>query len=169
MSFLTDAIATLAKTPTEVEDLARTFSEVQLSWKPAPNIFSVRENVWHLRDIDVEGYEKRVRLILDEQHPSLPDLQGGKLARDRNYNAQPIEPALADLRNSRAASMARLAACNESDLDRTAEMQGVGAIPLRRLLELWMEHDAGHVRDIKELRRSIDEGTGPTFIAHKAA
>lgn len=169
MSFLTEAIAALANTPNQVEHLARTFTGEQLSWEPGAGAFSVRENVWHLRDIDVEGYARRLCLILDENHPSFPDLNGSKLARDRNYNVQPIEPALADLRNSRAASVARLKACTDSDLERIAEMQGIGATTLRRLLELWIEHDAGHVRDIAELRRSFDEGTGPMFMQHKAA
>jgi hypothetical protein len=55
------------------------------------------------------------------------------------------------------------------DLERTAEMQGVGAITLRRLLELWMEHDAGHVRDMAELKKAIDEGTEPLSATHQAA
>ncbi len=169
MDFLVEAISHLSATPQQAEDLMRGLSDEQLSWKPGPDVFSVRENVWHLRDIDVEGYAHRIRLILDEEHPTLPDVPGGKLARERNYNAQPVQPALDDLRRSRATSVGRLQDCSIQDLDRKAEMQGVGVIDLRRLLELWMEHDAGHIRDIAELRRAIDTGTGPSFVQHRAA
>lgn len=169
MDFLSETIAKLAITPRQAEELVRGLSEQQLSWKPAPNLFSIRENVLHLRDIDVEGYAKRIGLLLDESHPSLPDINGGQLARERNYNAQPVQPALDDLRVSRARSLQRLGDCSPQDLDRKAEMQGVGTINLGRLLELWMEHDAGHITDIAELRRAIETGEGPVLAEHQAA
>jgi hypothetical protein len=169
MDFLTETIAKLAVTPGQAEGLVRGLSEEQLSFKPAPAAFSIRENVLHLRDIDIEGYAKRIRLLLDEPHPSLPDVDGGKLARERNYNAQPVPPALDDLRVSRAASMQRLRDCSAQDLERKAEMQGAGTIDLRRLLELWMQHDAGHIADIAELRRAIETGEGPALAEHQAA
>jgi hypothetical protein len=169
MDFLTDAITKLSAVPSEVDDLVRGLTEQQLSWKPAPELFSVRENVIHLRDIDAEGYAKRIPVILQEEHPVLPDVDGRKLARERNYNMQPIQPALDDLRALRAASVARLKHCSARDLERKAEMQGVGTVDLRRLLELWMEHDAGHVRDIAELRKAIDTGSVPAFEKHQAA
>jgi hypothetical protein len=158
MSFLAEAIATLSATPRHAEDLARGLSEAQLSWKPAPEVFSVRENILHLRDIDVEGYEHRIRRLLSEDHPTFPDVDGGKLARERNYNTQPVQPALDDLRQSRATSIQKLNACSELDLERKAEMGGVGTIDLRRLLQLWMQHDAEHLADLHELRRAIDTG-----------
>jgi fructose-1-phosphate kinase PfkB-like protein len=129
----------------------------------------MRENILHLRDIDVEGYEKRICLILSETNPMLPDVNGRKLAQEREYNAQPVQPALDDLRRSRAASIEKLKDCSEAALQRKAEMQGVGVISLRRLLELWMEHDAGHIADMTELRRSIQTGDGPSFVQHQAA
>ena len=169
MAFLDEAIATLSATPLQAQALACGLSEEQLSWRAEATKFSIRENILHLRDIDVEGYEKRVQLILSQDCPALPDVDGGKLARERNYNAQPVEPVLLDLHRSRAASVARLKACNEQDLDRAAEMQGVGTINLRRLLELWMEHDQGHIVDMTQLRRAIETGEHPSFVDHQAA
>lgn len=172
MDFLTDTLAKLAATPEQVESLVRGLSEEQLSWNPPSGMFSVRENVLHLRDIDVEGYLERVRLILDEDHPLLPDVDGAKLAKERKYNAQAIGPALEDLRAARATSVARLKGCAAPDLDRQAEMQGVGTISLRRLLELWMEHDAGHIKDMVELRQAFESGKEPLSVPqapHQAA
>lgn len=169
MDFLIEALAKLVATPQRAEDLVCGLYEEQLSWKANPETFSLRENILHLRDIDVEGYARRVNLILDEEHPTLPDVPGARLARERNYNAQPVQPALAVLRSSRMASVARLKSCSDQDLDRQAEMQGIGTINLRRLLELWAEHDAGHMADMAELRRAIETGSGPSFVPHKAA
>ncbi len=168
MNFLDETIAKLAGTPQQVEDAIRGLSEEQLSWKPT-EFFSIRENILHLRDIDVFGYEKRLRLILTHDYPAFPDLDGARLAAERNYNAQPIRQALDDLKRSRGFSVHRLKGSSSLDLDRKAEMQGVGAIDLKRLLELWMEHDRGHLADIAELRQSLDTGRGPQFVPHQAA
>src|SRR5262249_14430323 len=123
----------------------------------------------HLRDIDVFGYEKRLRLMLTEDFPVLADIDGGKLATERNYNQLPVHPALDDLKRSRATSMQRLKGMPARDLDRTAEMQGSGPINVRRLLELWIEHDRGHIADLLEIRRSFITGTGPELAPHQAA
>jgi hypothetical protein len=168
MNFLAEAIEKLAATPQRAAEIVHGLSAEQLSWKPS-EFFSLRESILHFRDIDVEGYEKRVRLILSEDSPVLTDVDGGKLAQERNYNAQPIEPALADLARSRAASVERLRACSEADLGRTAEMEGVGKIELRRLLELWMQHDADHLADMAELRRSAEQNANPSLRKHEAA
>src|SRR5215470_13865108 len=169
MDFLIEAIAKLGSTPQQAEALVRGLTEEQLSWRAAENTFSMRENVLHLRDIDIEGYEQRIRLILGQDCPMLPDLDGGRLAVERDYNAQPVPPALEDLRRSRQASVEQLKACAAADLERQAEMQGVGRITLRRLLELWMEHDRDHLADMAELRRAIESQKAPQFGEHQAA
>jgi hypothetical protein len=169
MDFLIEAIAKLAATPQQAKELVLGLTEGQLSWKVSPETFSARENILHLRDIDVEGFEHRVRLILGEDCPLLPNLDGAEMARARNYNSQSVQPALHDLRRSRVASMERLKSCSEGDLERTAEMQGVGKITLRGLLELWIEHDRGHIVDLVELRRALDTGKQPSFGKHQAA
>lgn len=168
MEFLGEAIAKLSAVPEQIEAVVHGLSEQQLSWKPT-ELFSIRENVLHLRDIDVYGYEKRLRLMLTEDYPVLSDIDGAKLAIERNYNELSVEPALADLRRSRTTSVQRLKGMPARDLDRRAEMQGAGPISVRRLLELWIEHDRGHVADLMELRRAIEEGKGPSLAAHQAA
>lgn len=170
MTFLTGAIEKLAATPARAAELSRGLSAEQLSRKPKPEFFSLRENILHLRDIDIEGYEKRIRKILRESMPVLADVNGAKLAVERAYNSQPVEPALADLARSRSASVALLRECSEADFGRTAEMEGSGVITLRRLLEMWMQHDADHLADMAELRRAVEaEDPNPSFGEHEAA
>lgn len=150
------SIEMLSQTPERIAALIRDICDGELSRKPAPDVFSLRENVLHLRDIDIEGYEQRVIRILTEDHPSLPDVDGARLARERDYNAQPIAPALEAFTRSRQESMERL---RSADLERTAELEGVGTVTLRDLLDRWIEHDAGHIADMEALRRG---GVGRT-------
>ena len=170
MTFLAEAIEKLAATPARAAELTRGFSAAQLSRKPNPELFSLRENILHLRDIDIEGYENRIHRILRESSPILADVNGAKLAAERDYNAQPIEPALADLARSRGTSIALLRECTEADLLRTAEMQGSGVVTLQRLLEMWMRHDADHLADMAELRLTLETGDSSAFVGkHEAA
>jgi hypothetical protein len=169
MGFLAEAIDILSATPTRAADLTGGLSEDQLSRRVNPEFFSLRESVLHLRDIDVEGYEPRIHRILNEASPVLADVNGAQLAIDRRYNEQPVQPALADLARSRGASVEKLKACSEADLARTAEMQGSGLITLRRLLEMWMQHDADHLNDMVQLRRAVEENVQPSFGEHEAA
>jgi hypothetical protein len=94
---------------------------------------------------------------------------GQQLAIERKYNEQPLDPALADLSRSRAASRDRLKACTESDLERAAEMQASGTVTLRDLLEMWVQHDTDHLNDMVQLRRAIEGQAKPSFGKHEAA
>ena len=141
----------LAAMPQTVRELVSGRSADELSRRPQGDFFSLRENVLHLRDIDVEGYEQRVVRILSEEHPFLSDIDGAKLAAERDYNAQPLAPALEAFAASRARSVERLRGLSETELGRTAELEGVGRVTLRELLQRWLEHDAGHVKEMEAL------------------
>src|SRR3954471_10168693 len=94
MTFLASAITALEATPLRLRALLLGLSEASLSFTPGPETFSIRENVAHLRDIDLLGYEQRVARTLDESHPHLPDLNGAALAVELDYAHQPVGPAL---------------------------------------------------------------------------
>jgi hypothetical protein len=152
-------IEALATMPDRIRALLDGVCEMELSRKPAPDVFSLRENVLHLRDVDIEGYEKRILRALAEENPFLPDVDGAKLAVERDYNNQPLLPALEAFAQSRARSVNRLAG---ADLERVAEMEGVGPVTIARLLQLWAVHDAGHLADIKALLAGLAGRTTAT-------
>jgi DinB superfamily len=146
-----NAIDRLAAMPQIVRALVSGRTAEELLRRAAGDSFSLHENVWHLRDIDVDAYEPRVLAILSQEHPFLPDVDGAKLARERDYHAQPLAPALEAFAASRARSVARLRALPEEVFERTAELEGAGRVTLRELLERWLDHDAGHVLEMEAL------------------
>jgi hypothetical protein len=148
----------LEQTPERVRILIAGQSEEALSFKPSPDEFSLRENVLHLRDIDVEGYEVRITRILSEVEPVFPDVNGAALARERNYNAQPVAPALNAFAASRARSIARLRAIAPADLERTGELEGAGRVTLQELLDRWAQHDREH---LAEMSRCLTQPQAP--------
>jgi hypothetical protein len=142
-----EVIDRLEQTPARVRALIEGRSEEELSFKPSPDAFSLRENVLHLRDIDVEGYEVRIIGLLSEFNRSFPDIDGAALARERNYNAQPAAPALEDFAASRARSIALLRAITPADLKR-AGVVGTHAVTLEFLLQQWTRHDSEHLAEM---------------------
>lgn len=143
----------LEATPAWIESALAALSERQLRWKPRPDpeVFSALENVWHLRDIEIEGYSRRLRRTLTEDHPDLPDIDGTRLAIERAYNQQPLGPALSEFAAARRENVALLRSVTPHDLARAAELQGTGCVSLQQIVEIWRNHDAGHRAEIEEL------------------
>lgn len=149
---LTETIAALKQMPETLQQQVAGLTDAQLHSQPAGGYFSVLENVHHLRDIEIEGYGVRLQRMLAEKHPTLPDINGGQLARERRYSEQPLQPALDTFIRARHANLKVLENVTEAQLVRTASLEGVGEITLGKLLELWVEHDRGHVHELKKLR-----------------
>ena len=154
---LEDALAALQSMPAALERRLAGLSEAQLRFKPGADSFSVLESICHLRDIEVEGYAPRLRLLLETEDPVLPDLDGSALARERRYDQQPFEPALETFLIARRGNLQRLAAVTEADLGRRGLLEKVGEVTLGRLLELWVEHDRGHVQELDDLLQALRE------------
>jgi hypothetical protein len=150
-----DLIELLADTTLAVRRLMEGLSESDTQWKPASGEFSVVENICHLRDIEVEGYTVRIRRILQEDQPLLEDLDGAKLAQERDYNNQEVFAALRAFGRAREGNVRTLRGLTSEQLMRTGTFEDAGTITLTRLLELMREHDDVHIAEMSDLRRKI--------------
>src|SRR5262245_53798076 len=79
-------IQTLRGLPGRLGALTAGLDERSLAQKPSAEAFSIRENVHHLRDIEVEGFSQRLRRLLSEEQPHLEGIDGDRLAVERRYN-----------------------------------------------------------------------------------
>src|SRR5260370_33846040 len=62
---------------------------------PGPGgAFSPVEQVWHLADLEREGFGVRIRRLRDEQAPRLPDFDGARIAREPHYRSLSLLQAL---------------------------------------------------------------------------
>ena len=153
------AIATLASMPDFIADLLAEIPSDQLARKPkaGDDQFSVLEQICHLRDIEIEAYAVRLRRILTETRPELQGVNGGQLARERNYQQQGAGSAFAAFLEAREKNMSRLRTLTPQELERTALMAGVGEITLAQLVAMWVEHDEGHRSELAEMQEEIRE------------
>jgi hypothetical protein len=148
-------LAQLAHTPVQLAELIDGLPQDSVRLRPTPDEFSVVESVCHLRDIELEGYTIRIRRLLSESHPGLPDIDGARLAIERDYNRQDLQEALMTFTRARQENVSSLSEASVSAFEREGDLEGVGKITLEKLLEMMCEHDEGHVDELKIARRRL--------------
>src|ERR1700740_1926393 len=87
-------LLTLESTPALLARAAAELSLRDARCKPEGEVFSFLENVWHLADLEREGYGARIRRVLTEEEPALSDFDGGLTARERRYNDRDLAQGL---------------------------------------------------------------------------
>jgi len=117
---------------------------------PGPNdTFAPVEQCWHLADLEGQGYGVRIRRLLTEENPLLPDFDGARVAEERQYRSLPLGQGLQAFRDARMANVRALRSVPESDWERPGRQDGVGALALCDLPAMMAEHDAGHRAEIQ--------------------
>jgi hypothetical protein len=113
--------------------------------RPAPDGgFSPVEHCWHLADLEAEGYAARIRLLLAEERPFLPDFDGARLARERSYRTRSLAAGLAAFRAARLATLTLLRSVPDEAWQRAGNQENVGEVRLADIPRLMREHDAAH-------------------------
>ena len=112
--------------------------------------FSPVEQCWHLADLERDGYAVRIRRLLDELEPALPDFDGERVARERNYKSLSLADGLAAFRRARAENLAALRRLTASEWERRGTQEGVGSVGLCDIPLMMAEHDAAHRAEIDE-------------------
>ena len=146
-----DALAELETMPAELHRRAAESAGDAARRKPAAGVFSFLENVWHLADLEREGFGARIRRLRTEESPRLPDFDGARLARERSYNERDLAAGLAAFASARRENLAVLRGLGEREWERAGEQDGVGRVRLRDVPFLMLEHDRSHRREIEEL------------------
>jgi hypothetical protein len=152
---LEEILAILRSTSERLRQMTADLSSESYTWKPSPDVWSLLENVCHLRDIEIEGYNVRMERIATEDTPILPDIDGSKLAIDRQYNQQDFGSALDSFESARAKSIALVTGYPEATLSRVGTFEDFGDMTLAGMLEVMCDHDKGHLADIEKLRKQI--------------
>jgi DinB superfamily len=147
-----NVVSFLEEMPASIRRLTAGLARGELRWKPARDEFSALEQVCHLRDLEREGYAERIRKLLVENQPSLPDFDGSRIASERDYNNQDFESAFEDFALARAENVRVMKNLSPDQLTRGGVLEGVGAITLKELLLLMRDHDLSHRKELTDLR-----------------
>ena len=107
------------------------------------------EICWHLADLEAEGFGVRIRRLLIEDQPRLPDFDGAKIAKARDYRRLSLSDALALFRAARRANVTMFRNLTESQWSRSGVQEGVGTVSVCDVPAMMAEHDAGHQTEVK--------------------
>ena len=150
---------TLESTPVLLARAAAAFPPGCERVRPAAGGFSFLENVWHLADLEREAYGERIRRLIEEDNPSLPNFDGDRMARERAYQERELDRGLAAFARARARNLETLRKMGRREWKRSGNQEGVGRIALADLPRMMADHDRSHAADIANLIAAIRGGT----------
>jgi DinB superfamily len=155
---LETVLLTLESTPALLAHAAAELAEDRVRQRGTAGGFSLVEHVWHLADLEREGYGARIRRLLTEEEPQLLNFDGDRVARERIYNRRDLVEGLLAFTAARLRNLETLRGLSPADWKRTGEQEGIGLVALADVPRMMAEHDRAHGIEIAELVREIRDG-----------
>ena len=144
-------IQALEETPRLIRQLTGHLTDDEVRWKPSDRDFSALEHLCHLNDIEREGYAIRIEKLVHEEQPFLPDIDGAKLAAERDYNIRAWEATLKAFCQAREDNVSTLKELTPDQWNRRGLFEHLGPLTLRELLSMMVDHDREHLRALSDL------------------
>ncbi len=116
-------------------------------------MFSPVEQVWHLADLEREGFGVRIQRLLREKNPQISNFEGARMAKERNYRSLDLHDGLAAFGYARLANIELLQSLTEDEWARSGSQDGVGKVSLCDIPALIAQHDDSHKAEIEEWKR----------------
>jgi len=127
------------------------------SWDGVPSEpFTAIEQICHVRDIEIEGYQVRFRRTLTEESPLLPSIESEAVAKERDYGHADSAQVFAQIREARVKTLQLLRGLDDSQLGRIAVFEGYGPVTMRALIHYLCSHDQQHLSGLQWLLGKID-------------
>lgn len=155
-----DTLAALAKFPAQLEAFYRAIPAASTRWSPRSwdgipsEPFNPIEQICHVRDIEIDGYQIRFRRTLTEDNPRLSTIDGLALARERAYVQADADKVFAAFRAARLETVDLLAGVADMQWQRPAIFEEHGTT-LRSLVHFLCSHDQQHLAGLQWLLGKI--------------
>jgi hypothetical protein len=155
-------LATLETFPQALEQHYAAFPARFVHWAPASwdgvpsEAFTAIEQICHVRDIEIEGYQVRFKRTLAEPSPLLASIDSEAVAKQRDYGRADAAQVFAEFRAARTQTLELLRGLDEAQLQRPAQFEGYGPVTLRGLVHYLCSHDQQHLSGLQWLLGKID-------------
>jgi hypothetical protein len=146
----------LARFPRLVAEIIAAAPPDRLRLRPAAGGFALVEQPCHLADLEEDGFTVRITRLLVETNPFLPDFDGERIARERNYLQQDATAAAARFVALRTRNLERVAQLSPAEWNRSGEQEGAGVVTLHRVVERMGDHDASHAAELVALLTELN-------------
>jgi len=153
-------VAALARLPARLLEITAAIPEDHWRARVPGSEFSLLEQICHLRDIDHDGYRVRIARMLDETTPELADIDGTKLAEERDYQRQDLRNALGAFVETRAGIVQRLRGLTPGQQARTGRLEDAGVMSVAALAGAMIAHDSGHLDELATLSEQLAKKGG---------
>jgi len=141
-----------SKTPGLIENLLRGLSPGQLT-TPQVHGFSLHEQVWHLADLEREGFQFRLQALLSQKFPCLENFDGDEVAKQRHYHSLSLQQAFMIFSETRLKNLWLLSGINHADWMRRGMQNGVGEVCVADVFRAMAAHDLSHIQEIEAILR----------------
>jgi hypothetical protein len=125
--------------------------------RPTDGEWSLTEVLCHLRDVEREVHQPRIRAILAEPSAFLPGIDADEWAEPRAYRRQDGRAALIDYLVARDETVALLRSLTADAWERQGQHTFFGPTTLREIVFLAVQHDRVHGRQIAHLLGEDDD------------
>ena len=150
-----DFMAALAAMPAWLEQSFAGFSCAELGQNGPSGEFAAVEQVWHLADLEQDGFAARIEHLLLGLTMQMPDFDGDAVAKERNYKALDFAEGIRKFSEARKRNIATLRNLQQEEWTRAGQLEGVGPISLCDIPALLFQHDRAHKAEIALLRNHI--------------
>jgi hypothetical protein len=115
----------------------------------------------HLASRQRPAFIGRITLIIEQDHPLLPDISDDAIPGGYTLGDQPLPAILAEFEAVRAEAMALVRSLSESQLARTARHETAGQVSAADIVHHIAYHDLVHIAQVNALLRDpIDRARG---------
>jgi DinB superfamily len=147
-------LAILQSTPERLKASLAGVPKKLLTWRPAPGKWSIHEIVCHMRDAERDGYLLRFTKILGEDSPTFPDVDGDKLALERQYDRMNLREVLRDWRAARKQVLAVLRKVKPEQWQRMGTHETAGPMSMETILQRQaVGNDEAHLGQIEHIKK----------------
>ncbi len=148
-----ELMESLASTKTFIRKAFESLTPEEAQTPGPAGSFSPVEQVWHLADLEREGFGLRIRRLQTEANPHLPDFDGTKVAHERNYRSLSLPAGLRTFEAAREANIHTLQALSPEAWVRSGTQDSVGTVSLCDMPTFMHQHDQAHIAEIQEWQR----------------
>jgi hypothetical protein len=158
---VTTAFDVIASTPATLRGLLEALPDDVTSW-PADEGWSPRDVVAHLASLDPLTLVGRVRAIVEQDNPVLPDINDEHAVLEGSgLRGRPLGSVLDQMARQRAEALVWLRALTPQQLARTGRHSTVGPLTAAEIIHHKAWHDLLHVQQIcRMLAIPLDAGSG---------
>jgi len=148
-------LASLANMPQYIEETMRLLTPEIAHRRGHNDLFSPVEQVWHLADLEREGFGQRIDRLLTEAEPRLPDFDGAAIAAARQYRSLSLQKGLVAFREARQRNLSILRTLKAEAWNRGGQQDGVGRVSLCDIPSFMAQHDAAHRDEIETWKAQV--------------